>query len=549
MTKKFLTPLRRWRLIVIIIGILFFIPFNGKVHLFDWDEINFAESAREMIVTGDYSTVQINFVPFWEKPPLFIWMQAVSMKIFGINEFGARFPNAVCGIITLLLLFEAGIRLKDYKFGLFWVLSYGAAILPFVYFKSGIIDPWFNLFIFSSIFLAFTCIQQRSHKRSGMISALLSGFLLGLAVLTKGPAALLLFGLSLVIYLVIEQKLRYLKITDFFVFSVVCIITGGAYHIYQAMLGNWQLIVDFFEYQVRLLKTEDAGHGGFLLYHPVVLFFGVFPSSVFAIKAFYTKDLIVNQGFRKLMLILFWVVLIIFTLVKTKIVHYSSLCYFPLTYLAALTLYQTYVKKENLVRFKSITIGAIGIIFSFFPLIIQWLGNNGDFIASLQLIKDDFALACLKTEVHWTGFEFLVGLILLISVIIFLYSKDFTRKVLAIYCGTALFLFFTMLFIVPKIEKYSQGPAIEFISEQKGQPAWVSTLGYKSYAHLFYSNRQHGTVSSYDEREYLLNHDVEMDVYFVVKKNHSDLILKQHPQLTLIKEKGGFALLKRINNQ
>ena len=42
----------------------------GKVHLFDWDEINFAESAREMIETGNYMQVQINYEPFWEKPPL-----------------------------------------------------------------------------------------------------------------------------------------------------------------------------------------------------------------------------------------------------------------------------------------------------------------------------------------------------------------------------------------------------------------------------------------------------------------------------------------------
>jgi len=45
---------------------LLFVPFLGGVHLFDWDEINFAEAAREMIVTGDYLTVQINFQPFWE---------------------------------------------------------------------------------------------------------------------------------------------------------------------------------------------------------------------------------------------------------------------------------------------------------------------------------------------------------------------------------------------------------------------------------------------------------------------------------------------------
>jgi 4-amino-4-deoxy-L-arabinose transferase-like glycosyltransferase len=103
----------RLRLFIIFIGLLLFLPFNGLVHLFDWDEINFAESAREMIVSGDYSTVSINFIPFWEKPPLFIWMQVISMKLFGINEFAARFPNAICGVLTLLVLFEIGKGLRD----------------------------------------------------------------------------------------------------------------------------------------------------------------------------------------------------------------------------------------------------------------------------------------------------------------------------------------------------------------------------------------------------------------------------------------------------
>src|SRR4030042_6770053 len=90
-------------LLIIISGAVLFIPFLGGVNLFDWDEINFAESAREMIVSGDYLTVQINYLPFWEKPPLFIWMQVLSMKLFGINEFAARFPNAICGIVSLLM--------------------------------------------------------------------------------------------------------------------------------------------------------------------------------------------------------------------------------------------------------------------------------------------------------------------------------------------------------------------------------------------------------------------------------------------------------------
>ena len=81
---------------LLVISTALFVPFIGNCNLFDWDEVNFAECAREMLVTGNYAQVQIAFKPFWEKPPLFIWMQAGRMNLFGINEFSARFPNAIC---------------------------------------------------------------------------------------------------------------------------------------------------------------------------------------------------------------------------------------------------------------------------------------------------------------------------------------------------------------------------------------------------------------------------------------------------------------------
>jgi len=93
-------------LLIVLAGIALFMPFLGAVHLFDWDEINFAEAAREMIVTGNYTRVQIDYEPFCEKPPLFIWAQVASMKAFGVHEFAARFPNAVVGIVTLLVLWH-----------------------------------------------------------------------------------------------------------------------------------------------------------------------------------------------------------------------------------------------------------------------------------------------------------------------------------------------------------------------------------------------------------------------------------------------------------
>ncbi|TAE60808.1 MAG: glycosyltransferase family 39 protein, partial [Bacteroidetes bacterium] len=93
---------------IAVFAALVFIPFLGSVHLFDWDEINFAESAREMLVTGNYFDVQINYTKFTEKPPLFFWLQAICMHIFGVTEFAARLPNALAGIVTLMVLFSIG---------------------------------------------------------------------------------------------------------------------------------------------------------------------------------------------------------------------------------------------------------------------------------------------------------------------------------------------------------------------------------------------------------------------------------------------------------
>ena len=100
----------KYNIFIVIVASLLFIPFLGRVHLFDWDEINFAECAREMLATHDYFSVKINFQPCCEKPPVFIWMQALSMNIFGVGEFAARLPNAICGIVTSLLVFNIALK-------------------------------------------------------------------------------------------------------------------------------------------------------------------------------------------------------------------------------------------------------------------------------------------------------------------------------------------------------------------------------------------------------------------------------------------------------
>lgn len=117
-----------------------------------------------MLLTGEYFRIKLNFLPFWEKPPLFFWLQSLSMAAFGVNEFSARLPNALIGIATLLILFNIGKRLKDARFGFIWAVAYFGSVLPFLYFKSGIIDPLFNLLIFLSLHYFIKGSWQRDPK-------------------------------------------------------------------------------------------------------------------------------------------------------------------------------------------------------------------------------------------------------------------------------------------------------------------------------------------------------------------------------------------------
>lgn len=536
----------RYPLLIIIIGALFFIPFLGHVHLFDWDEINFAESAREMILTGDYLTVQVNFEAFWEKPPLFAWLQVVSMKVFGINEFAARFPNAIGGIITLLVLFNIGKKHFSEKFGLIWVLVYGASILPHFYFKSGIIDPWFNFFIFLGVYYFYLFSSDRDLRLKWVFW---SAFFVGLGILTKGPVAFLLFFLSTFIFMIFNRSYkRFLNLKTIVVYTLTVSFVGGFWFILQILNGNYDILVKFIEYQIRLFTIEDAGHGGFLLYHFVVLFFGVFPASVFTIKAFrrYRDDTIEHDQFKLWMVILFWVVLILFTIVNTKIVHYSSMCYFPMTFLAAYIINRIFEKKQEFDKWMKITIGSIAAILGIAVAGLQFFIAYKEKIISSGIIKDDFAVGNLQADVYWSGFEFLIGVLLIIGVIFSLtYVKRAENQIIGIFITSLLFINLSMIFIVPRVEKYSQNAAIEFYKSISKEDCYLTTFGFKSYAIYYYFDKQVPTNQNEYDRDWLFSGAIDKPVYVVCKNTAEDVMIENYPAFEKVKSKNGFIFFKR----
>ncbi len=87
-----------WSGLVLVMSTSCMVFFNGlgKYPLFNPDEALYAEPAREMLVTGEYITTLLNYVVRYTKPPLVIWAMAGSYKIFGVNEFAARFFGVAC---------------------------------------------------------------------------------------------------------------------------------------------------------------------------------------------------------------------------------------------------------------------------------------------------------------------------------------------------------------------------------------------------------------------------------------------------------------------
>lgn len=542
------------KLYIIIASMFFFMPFLGAVHLFDWDEINFAEIAREMVISGDYLRPQINFQIFTEKPPMFMWLQAASMNIFGMNEYAARFPNTIAGIITLLFLYHAGTKLYNKKFGLLWAGAYFGSILPHLYFRSGIIDPWFNLFIFLGIYhLILTYWKKENfanyhYNYNRWMYLILAGIFTGLAILVKGPVAYLIISITLGVYWILNKFKFYLNIIDFIVFTLFTVLTASIWFGVVTLFYGSQFAIEFTIRQWELFSQQDAGHGGFLGYHFVVLFLGVFPASIFVIRSFWgvTPGFPNQTDLRKWMLILFWVILILFSIVSTKIIHYSSMAYFPMAFLAAMVINQIKLEAIKLSLWMKVLLLFIPILIGSLVIALPSVGMNIEILHPL-LKSDPFAQGNLSADVPWTGFESIPGIWLIVSSIIgviYLNKGRIFRGAGWLFGGTALFVFLTLSLVITKIEAITQNAAIEFYASKADCNCYVVPEGYKSYAQLFYAEVAPDLNPNRYDNNWLKTGDIDKDVFFVAKVNHIQNF-EPYKDIVFLYEKNGFTFWQR----
>jgi 4-amino-4-deoxy-L-arabinose transferase-like glycosyltransferase len=142
--------------------VLFHILGTWSLPLIDRDEPRFAEASREMIQRGDYVVPYFNNQLRLDKPPLTYWAQVASYHIFGENDFAARFPSAMAAALTAVLILVWGRRTGGEKLGWWAAVIFTLSLQTFVHAKAAVADMWLVLFVTLAHLAGFELIQRRT---------------------------------------------------------------------------------------------------------------------------------------------------------------------------------------------------------------------------------------------------------------------------------------------------------------------------------------------------------------------------------------------------
>ncbi len=274
-----------WPALVLFAGIISYIPWLGSYGPLDPTDSFFLESGRESIELNQYLLPLNNYVPWLDKPILFFWLVAGSYKLFGINVFAGRLPAALSAILAGLVIY-AGCRPT---------LSRSVAALAAIVFLANplssiighvcLTDMTLCLFLTGAILFLF------KGSRYGSTRDLLIGYTsLGLAVLNKGPIAIILCGLAFLPYfLSISKGLRdfgnnVLSIKPLIGIGIVLLL-NLPWYIAAAMATNGKFLHTFFWEQNFGRMMGTVNHQGPFWFYIPVYFCGLFPWSLLSLSA------------------------------------------------------------------------------------------------------------------------------------------------------------------------------------------------------------------------------------------------------------------------
>lgn len=264
--------------ILIILGLVFLFLGLGSFPLVDVDETRYATMARDMVLTGDYNDLMLNGIPFLEKPPLYFWLVAFSIKMFGaFNPFTVRFPIALMSFILVILTYLFGKRVVNEKFGF-----YSSSVLLSSFFflmlsHIAILDSLLMVFIAFALYSGFmvTICNEKNRKWFWL------GFYvsIGCGVLAKGILACGIPVVIMFLYLLIKKQLKLLlhpvHLLGILIFFLI--VTPWHYLMHKTY-GTFFWIEYFVRHHfARFINSETIGRERPFLYFIPVFLAGFMP--------------------------------------------------------------------------------------------------------------------------------------------------------------------------------------------------------------------------------------------------------------------------------
>ena len=156
---------------------------SGSWGLTESSEARYAEIGREMALTGDYLHPNLLGIQHYHKPPVTYYITALGYKIFGYNEFAARFFLSIALVLQIFLVFKIGLLLfKDEKTAFASALIYFTFPVVLIASRNLTTDAYLTTFIIMSTYF------WLKRKGGGAVFWLYAFYaVLGIAFLTKGP--------------------------------------------------------------------------------------------------------------------------------------------------------------------------------------------------------------------------------------------------------------------------------------------------------------------------------------------------------------------------
>ncbi|MDG2307763.1 MAG: phospholipid carrier-dependent glycosyltransferase [Candidatus Binatia bacterium] len=269
---------------LLVLAVLYLAEIGGYP-LQDPDEGRYAEIPREMIESGDWVTPKLNYVVYFEKPPLFYWLVALSFEAFGTSAGAARAVPALAGILTVVMTFFLGQHLLGRRGALFGAGILASSPIFFVLAEALTID----MVLTACMTATMACFYGASvsEKKSGWVAAVAISAALG--VLAKGPVGLVLPGLVALVFLLWRRDWStlgsLLRPTPILLF--VAIVVPWFVLVSQA---NPEFLHFFFVRENFQRFTAEVGHPEGPFYYIPVLLGGPLPWTALAIGLACTRE-------------------------------------------------------------------------------------------------------------------------------------------------------------------------------------------------------------------------------------------------------------------